>query len=153
MNQYGHIPIHGEARTTVRAFSWPGMKEDLTVVRYRRKHCAFPGSDLNQCCNKQARGRGGDLILELTKAGGHSHKAGSWSREGGVSLADWEKTRQHEVTGTQRAAVKIGLSILLSCVVTSGYERQGECFLVRNSVVLTGFPCQDCGLWTLLGHS
>lgn len=138
----------------VRAFSRPELKEeDLTVARYRRKHCAFPRSDLNSSCNKQARGRGGDLVLELMKVVGHSHKAGSWARGGSVSLADCEKTQQREVMGTQRADVKIGLSILFSRVATSGEERQqGESFLVCNSVVLTGFPCQDCGLWTLLGH-
>lgn len=86
------FPVEPGPPPAVRAFSGPKLKENLTVVRYRRKHCVFPGSDLNLSYNKQARGRGGDLVLELTKVVGHSHKAGSWSREGGVSLADCEKT-------------------------------------------------------------
>jgi len=74
----------------------------------------------------------------------NNHRDASFSREGGVSLVTG-KISQNKDMGTQRASVKIGLSILFSSFATSGKElQQGEGFLACSFVVSTGLPCQDC---------
>lgn len=91
------------------------------------------------------------MVIVLIKVVGKQPQR--FSRAGGVSLGNCEMTLQHQEAGTRRPGAKIGPSILLSSVATSGKElRQGEGLLACNFVVLTGLPRQDYRLCTMLGH-